>query len=53
MPNYAVTSIDRPNPAIKWRHLGIRIEPESAVQPWSATVVGVRLREEVRIRDFP
>ena len=24
-------TIDRPNPAIKWRHLGIRIEPESAV----------------------
>ena len=42
------------NPAIKWRHLAIRIEPESAVLPWSATVVGVRLREEVRDnRDFP
>ena len=24
-------TIDRANPAIKWRHLAIRIEPESAV----------------------
>ena len=24
-------SIDRANPAINWRHLAIRIEPESAV----------------------
>ena len=48
-------SIDRANPAINWSHLAIRIEPESAVLPWSAaaTVVGVRLRERVRVRDFP
>ena len=46
-------SIDRANPAINWSHLAIRIEPESAVWPWSATVVGVRLRERVRVRDFP
>ena len=46
-------SIDRANPAIIWGHLAIRIEPESAVKPWSATVVGMRLRERVRARDFP
>ena len=41
-------SIDRANPAINWSQLAIRIEPESAVLRWSATVVGVRLRERVR-----
>ena len=46
-------SIDCANPAINYSHLAIRIEPESAVLPWSATVVGVRLRERVRVMDFP